>query len=518
MQVLRSKLSIRVVLITTVLFIIILLLRNCGTDGQVVNRSSDFNLDKTYKAIPPDVTFICSFNIPTILEEIEFEKLRKSEAYIDKLRLTYNENPPFTRVFSNPEGAGINTSEKAVFYLDVGTNAEEVYTAVILSLKDANVFSRLASDHAKHNKIQSKDNYSHLKINPIASVAWNEDNVMFITTDESFDQVAVFDQVFNPKKEKYFDGSKGFYEFVESSTSDLAFWLDLTSYAKNQIHTTGKPGEISNALLRGNTLYGDVTFKNGEIDSNIFYKLNSLLSTALGGFFKEDYDRSIVDYIPNRIPSFMANFSFDIDGILKFLLRDVDRKVEARNSLIPYGLLLEDFGKALSGDVLFASFPNKGINKSSTLFGLKINDPSHFYNILQVMQDMGQIELVETGLYIMNTGFVAFLPILSTYSDELQRMVLIDDYAFVSLDETIIDALRERRFNPTNAESFLLPLNNKANYISAFGNNEFSQLADYTNQFSIKDYSMNYNGKKLTVHLNLKNKNKSSLKQLLSLN
>ena len=181
-------------------------------------------------------------------------------------------------------------------------------------------------------------------------------------------------------------------------------------------------------------------------------------------------------------------------------------------------LALEDFSNALTGDILFTSFPNEGTNLSSTLFGVKIKDRNHFNQILQVMQDVGKIARVDNHTYIMNTGFIKMLPIMSTYDDDLQRMVLIDDYAFVSLDETVIDAIKQRRFDPDFSQSYLLPLDNQANYISLFGNKEYPQIASYADQFSIKDYSVNYNGNELKIHFNLTNKDKSSLKQLFALN
>jgi hypothetical protein len=496
-----------------------LLLRKCGIGGQTVKRSSDFSLDKTYKAIPPDVTFICSFNIPTILEEIEFEKLRNSEGYIDKLRLTYNENPPFTRVFSNPEGAGINTSEKAVFYLDVGTNAEEVYTAVILSLKDANVFSRLASDHAKHNKIQSKDHYSYLKINPISSVAWDDNNVMFITTDESMDQESVFDQVFNPNKEKYFDGSEKFYEFVESSTSDLAFWMDLTSYARNQIHATGKPGEFNEFFLRGVNLFGTAEFSKGSVDLVVNYDLNAILQKFIDQVFKPDYDVNILNNILPEKPSFIANVSFNISGVLNLMLRDIDAKVEARNSLIPYGLTLEDFSKAASGDALFAFYPNADSDKTSTLFILKIEDQNHFDELISIWQQLGKIASEGNDTYVMRTGYIPFLPIESTYEDKLQRMLIKDGYMYVSLDRKVIEYIQSNSSTSIDPAELGIDINNSSDHLlSVYGDNGFKEISAYANRFSIKDYTLNYKENSMLFHFNLQDENTSSLKQLLALN
>ena len=96
-------------------------------------------------------------------------------------------------------------------------------------------------------------------------------------------------------------------------------------------------------------------------------------------------------------------------------------------------------------------------------------------------------------------------------------MILKDDYVFVSLDSLLIDKMQHPKSIAQDSSSYLLPLNKQHNYISFFGNRDFSSIAKYSNKFSIQDYSMNYDGDQLTLHLNLMDRQKSSLKQLLSL-
>jgi hypothetical protein len=133
------------------------------------------------------------------------------------------------------------------------------------------------------------------------------------------------------------------------------------------------------------------------------------------------------------------------------------------------------------------------------------------------MEDVGQIEMVENNLYKMNQGVVPFYPLLATYEDKLQRLMIKDGYAFVSLDKKIIDAMKVSSPIKNNIPSYLLPLNDQYNYLSFYGNELFSETTQYTEKFSVRDFSVNYNGSILKLKCNLKNNQVSSLKQILSL-
>ncbi len=504
------------IFIIILIIIIILLFRKCSNGIKMIDRAEGALKKETSYLVPVNATFILSLNLQNILPEIGFLELIKTPSYKEKMSKSYPTNPAFTNVFSNPELSGINMSKRGLFYIDVGKKAEDVYSASILTLADKNKFFAMLQK-TPISKLKKSDFYESAYLGNNNSVAWTADFVMFLTSTPEFDTQKIFDQVFNPRAEKYFDSSPEFLTYLESSTSDAAFWLDLGSYSRNQLHASGKPGEIPSILLEGNTIYGDLDFDTGFFEADIQFKLNKILSEGLNGLFKKDKDRTITQYIPLENPSFVANLSLNIDGLFSFLLKDTDRKVEARNSLAPYGLLIEDFGKALTGDVLLAGFPNDTTTKSSVLFGLKIKDSDYFFKLLKVMEDVGQIEMVENNLYKMNEGVVPFYPLLATYDDKLQRLMLKDGYAFVSLDRRIIEAMKVTQPKLNDIPAYLLPLNDQYNYLSFYGNELFSETTQYSDKFSVRDYSINYNGSILKLKCNLKNSQVSSLKQIFNL-
>jgi hypothetical protein len=511
----KGKLK-RWIFVIVIIIIVLLLFKKCGSGIKMVDRKpGDLKIETSYH-VPINATAILSLNLQNIIPEIGFLSLIQTQPYKNKLAQSYPANPAFTNVFADPVGNGINVSQKAIFYLDVGESDEEVYTASLMCMADKNKFFAMLQKTPTRD-LKKSEFYESADLGNNNTVAWSQDFVMFLTSNPGFDVHHIFQQVFNPRAEKYFDRSTDYLAFTEHSKSDAAFWIDLGSYARNQLHATGKPGELPGMLLDGNVVFGDLDFETGYFTTDVKFKLNNILTEGIKGFFKDDKDRSITKYVPLENPSFVANLSLNIDGIFSFLLRDSEVKIEARNSLVEYGLLVDDFGKALTGDVLLAGFPNDTTTKSSVLFGLKIKDNDYFFKLLKVMEDVGQIEMVENNLYKMNKGVIPFFPLLATYEDKLQRLMVKDGYVFMSLDRRLIDAIKSSTSNTNVIPPYLLPMNDQYNYLSFFGNESFGETSSYSERFSIRDYSINYNGSSLEIKCNLKNNQVSSLKQMLQL-
>ncbi len=460
--------------------------------------------------VPLEATVILSFDLDEITKEIDFDTLSKSNDYIKLLSSYYTQNPPFTMVFRDPEGSGIDLDQNAMFYLDVGDKKGDTYTASILPLKSEEQFSDMITKTKL--KLKSQGGYKYAVIDPASSIAWINNMAVFITTNDSFKKTQLLNKIFSTKRQKYYDQHLDYQQFIESNQGDVLYWIDLSSYARNQILATAKEGEFSPLILSGNYIYGDLDFKNGQLDLTSNFKFNSIIKGVLDNLIEKHTDLSVFDKMPLSDPSFLGCISLDIDGMFASLLKSVELKLEARNSLVKYGLVIEDFGKAFTGDVILGSFAGDS-EFNSLLFGLKIKDITHFNTIINVMIEMGQIEVMEPNIYKMPSSYLAFLPLNSTFSDGFQRMVVKDNYMFVSLDNAIIENI----LNDKNYQYSELLLSKEPQSISAFGNTDFRPLTNYSQQFSIRNYRLNFNGDKLNLELKLKDAQKSSLKQLLKL-
>lgn len=505
----------RIAVISIIVLLIILLLRNCSGDSTT-ERAEDFKINQAFLSIPPEATFIAVFNTFKILQGVGFNELRGSQEYIDQLRAYYNQNPPFARVFSDPKGVGIDVQKKSVFYLAVGTDADEVYTNTIFSLADLKAFEESI---LKSNKGKYKDNgnFKYLKIDPTSSVGWNDKFVSFISTDPSYDKMKIFDRCFTDSKTKYFDNHNKFNDYILGSKADFAFWGDFTSYSKNQLHATGDPGKISSLLLKGNVIYGDATFEKGKIDANVKFEFNSFLDAAQDKIFKNGYDTKVLALMPEKVPSMLLNTSLNIEGILSVILKDIDLKVEARNSLASYGLTLDDLTKALDGDMLIAGYPSIDKGKSSTVFAVKIKDHVHFDVLLQIWQDLGEIEMEDANLYRINKGVPPFFPIAATYSDKLQRLYVKGDYAYVSLDNIMIEHIASGQESMEFTKDLLIDKNEADILFSGYIDNRIDEVNKITKEYSIREVKFNYENKSLALNFQFENSEINPLRQIFNL-
>jgi hypothetical protein len=492
-------------------------LKRCGNQIKYRDRVPGEVKSESSYAVPIDAMLIFSLNLPVVFNEIAFDSLIKSQAYKDRLAIGRSSNPLFSQIFSDPKTCGIDVNKKATFYLNVGDDDKEVYTATILCVKDESKLQPIITSTSS-GKIEKSKFYSSRALGNNNFVAWNPSFIMFLTTTAEYDdQKVVFEQVFNPSAEKYFDKKPEYLTHFEKSKEDASFWWDLEAYSENQLHATGKPGEVPKMILDGNYVYGDINLKKGAFDADINIQMNNVVKEALEKIFEKGADPLLRKFLPQSQPSFIANLSLDIDGMFSVILKDAERKVEARNSLAPYGLMIEDIGKAISGDVMFAGFPNDTTTKTSVLFGLKIKDRNEFDKLLRIMQSVGKIEKVDENMYKMNTGVIPFYPMLATYPDQLQRLIIKDDYAFVSLDKKIIDAMHPTQTMRSDSAIYYNTSLGGTDFLAFYASPSFKETASFSTQFSMNGFNVHYNGDRFIFNANLLDPNKHALLQILNL-
>jgi hypothetical protein len=502
-------------LLILVTLLLILFYKKCGEDINLSPLPAERLKNEAYFHIPKSATVIASINLLNVLTELKFDTLRQTEKYITKLKSYAAQNPPFAAVFSDPVKCGVDITKKAVFFIDGGESKEEVYSASILNIKDAKLFNGLMATF-KTLPSKKKKYYTITTIDAQSACAWNNNFVIFISTNPEYKKDKILAQCFDPTRAKYFDDHKDFLDQMQASQSDVSFWIDLTSYSRNQLHATGKPGEVNAALLKGNTIFGDLDFNNGAMDISSHFKANGIIKEFIAKLFDSTVDKEIEKYIPATNTSSIIKTSWNLQGLLNLIMENPKTKVAARSSLTEYGLVMDDFTKAFSGDVLFASYPNDTTSKSSTIFSLKIKDKVHFEKLIKVWKDIGKIEEEGVNIFKINSGgIIPLFPIHATYKDKQQRLILKENYLYVSPDKKIIDQIENSDGKTIfNAEFSSI---SGLNYISFFGDNKFSNIGKYVDPYSISNFTFGYGGDSIKLHLNFIDQNTSALKQILSI-
>ena len=192
-------------------------------------------------------------------------------------------------------------------------------------------------------------------------------------------------------------------------------------------------------------------------------------------------------------------------------------KVEARNSLASYGLTLDDLTKALDGDMLITGYPSEEKGKSSTVFAVKIKDHEHFDLLLQVWQDLGEIELEESNLYRINKGVPPLFPIAATYSDVMQRLYIKGDYAYVSLDNTMIEHIASGEMSKEFTKNLLIDKNEDDILFSGYIDSRIDEVNKITKEYAIREVKFNYENKSLSLNFQFENSEVNPLRQIFHL-
>ena len=505
-------------LLPVVLITVFFLLRSCGIYPKKFNRhSGEFDPTSAGSYVPLDATAIAAFDLSQIFEDIEFNELSRSQAYLQKLQTYYQQSPIFTRIFQNPESAGINTADKAIFYLDVGNAKVETYTASVLSIKDKNLFSKMVSENWK-GKISGEKWYKRINFKPTSLLAFNDHIAVFISTNQGFDPEKILEQVFKESEEKYFDKHEDFLAKYKAFKTDAAFWVDFDSYSRNQLHATGEEGEFKDYQLKGNYVYGEANFLSGKMEIEIHPSFNTLLENITKSIFATKNQNSpFAAFLPaDRAPSFTGQFSLNFNGILNLLLKSPELKVQARDSMAAYGLMLEDFDNAFTGNSFMAAYPNDTTTKSSVVIGFELKDKNEFFKIIDIMQDLGKIYPERGGVYQMvNGGTIPFLPIYGNYPDMKQRMIIKGNAVYFSLDKDIVSAIELATGNDQNLN--LYNALDGAQHFAVKGTEKFDRLKAYSEKFNVKEYQLSYKEGVLHLDLYLINQEKSSLKQVLNI-
>jgi len=519
---LRSQLKLRYTLgvISVLIILIILAFRQCGGNQKLFG--TPVALTESYHLIPAQATLTAVFDTPKLLDDIDFEEYRKRDEYLERLTPGYNANPTFSFVFANPRGCGIDTDSPVAFYIEVGTKQSDVYSASILKLASVEAFEKVISQTIQNGSVLRTKTYNKASVDQMSHVAWTKDFVVFLSCDASRAPEELFDDLFSPSTgKKYYTSKSEFHALLEEAGSDISVWLDLESYARNQILAKNEKGEIDADLLKGGNIFGKLTFAEGYVDFDIRLRLNEKINESVLKLFKSQEAMEVFTFLPERAPSFIGTASIDMKSLMSLFTRDIESKIAVRNYLVDYGLVIDDFTDSFTGNVLIASYPVQSSSKISLLMAIELFDKTHFGRLIDVWLDLGVIAEEGDNTYRMSEGTTEFFPLHYTYPDALQRMYVHDNVVYISLDESVIESIKSRASrNVVGIDSVYQGFNiDKLNgsLLSGTGKGRPPVPGSESIGQKIDSYAINYYPGQLVFRLNMKESGGSSLRQLINI-
>jgi len=104
-------------------------------------RQKGINVHNSYMRVPADAAVIIAADIGQLMTAVDYPTLRTSPLFQEKLAESYQDNPPFTYIFSDPKGTGIDVNSRVTFYISLGEDESEIYSNTIIPLADVNLFA-----------------------------------------------------------------------------------------------------------------------------------------------------------------------------------------------------------------------------------------------------------------------------------------------------------------------------------------------------------------------------------------
>lgn len=448
-------------------------------------------------------------DLSKLLQELDFDSIKKENWYVDELRSFQSINAPLARIFHDPQSAGIDIEGKGAFYLDVGSNKSEVYSSIVLPLSDVTSFESMLSND---NRIRwTEDNgLRYSQISAETSCAWSDTYISFITSSPDYDRKKALTKAFRTGVS--WSEKELFQDQVWKSPEAISFWVDLNSYARNQILARNKASFLATRFLKNNLVYGDIHLKPGKATVKANYKSNALVKKLLGSVLSDDFDPEVYNYLLPEPPSFLVNTSFNLQGVLNYLLDEKELRLEARNSLLEYGMNMEDINDAFSGDILYASYPTDNPDKTAALVGIRINDKTIFEQLLKVWTDLGKLIPEGDGQYKSSMGNIPFFPLQTSFDDKKSRILVKGNYMFSSGSKKIIDHIRIGTTQPDNIASSMI---SGKGLLSVYSNSRFDLVRKQLSNYPIENFTIDLATDKIVLDINLKDKNSSALKTYL---
>jgi len=102
----------RILLLILIAVLAILYFRSCSGFDHMTARQKGINVHNSYMRVPADAAVIIAADIGQLMTAVDYPTLRTSPLFQEKLAESYQDNPPFTYIFSDPKGTGIDVIKK----------------------------------------------------------------------------------------------------------------------------------------------------------------------------------------------------------------------------------------------------------------------------------------------------------------------------------------------------------------------------------------------------------------------
>ncbi|MFT4760659.1 MAG: hypothetical protein ACI9XO_002197 [Paraglaciecola sp.] len=403
--------------------------------------------DAAINSIPADVSSVSVINIQRLMKKADFEAVKEMAFYKKIIAEVENDGQKaIAKILQDPAASGVDLSKKAYFFSNIDpNNPENIFSGMVLNLKDASAFSALLTDAGL---IVEKDaNYSKTTRAQNSITAWN-DEVAIIGggSTRSTDLSSNLNQFFNTTEETSVANNNEMQKAF-SNNHDFSSWFTTNPLAQNpQAGLVLSMIQVPADALKDNFINSTFDFENGQIVGHSDFLMNNDLGkNFIGKFFKEEVTTDFSDYLPAENLVFATSGAIDFKGIDQFLSERPQAKGYIDFLLKEYGLTMSDVIETFGGDLLMAGMSDGEKGNSNTLFASNVKDEKKLNTFINLAVENNILQELEDDVYkVMTVG----MPGMSfSRGKGLGNMLVKNGMMFISSDEALLSKLKEGKLS-----------------------------------------------------------------------
>jgi hypothetical protein len=368
--------------------------------------------------IPENAAMVFHINAASLGSKLTWDEIKNSEWF--KMASKENHADDFEKkLLEDPENSGIDL--KSDMYFSVHMSGKNSYVVFQGKLKDVKAYESLITKVGDTKEIKKDGSISYTG-DKGGLVTWNNDRFIIVgqsagyfpgnkdlygDNDEhsiTMDSVLKFAKdIYNLKKSKSI-GNDSRFASLFNEKGDMHFWINSSSLIQNSM-PMGMAGLFdATTLLKGNAVGYTLSFDDGKISASTQSWFNKELGDLMKKYKAGNLNTDMLKKIPGQDVAFVFAMNYPPEGLKEILqLAGVDGIVNGLIGML--GISIDDFVKAMKGDMLFAvSDFNVKDTKSSfdpgndsmtftkpepdakVLFATSINDKASFDKIADVLK------------------------------------------------------------------------------------------------------------------------------------
>jgi Domain of unknown function (DUF4836) len=323
---------------------------------------------KTGLLVPKDAAVVVHINMKSLSTKLTLDEIKQSAWYH---KMSEEAHDSFARkIINDPDASGVDTKSDFVFFLK--RQGFGGYSSFQGTVKDANAFAAFVKEASKGKaEIQKSGDLNYASTDGKGLITWTTSKFLFIgdtpmqgmhgmgdgansgsVTHFSNDSLLIFAKsIYALSGKDLLDDNAKFADLIKSD-GDLHFWVSTDNIYKGMANGMMNMMKLS-ALTEDNIGTATLNFDNGKITMTGKQYYGKELTKIIDKFPPANVSKDLINRLPSGDVIGALAFNYPSEGWVE-IMKLIGADGLANMFLGQKGITLDDFSKALKGEIAFA--------------------------------------------------------------------------------------------------------------------------------------------------------------------